>query len=473
MFRVATGAAPRARRQPLHGDFPEWSNRELEQSLSEKLTSASLDADRKPRFEATLRVVRRLWVESRIAGAFDEADDVAHDTQVRSIGQAWSAIEGLRAAPRETTTEARRLLEADAADALWKHRSAWARAMDTGISSLAALGGGAPEATLEHLHGRPLGPRCDDAALLLRETDDAYLDLLAFVLKRVDPKLRPQNACLADVAHALAGPWVVDAFRKEDLRHAMTRCLEAMGLHPAADGHIRIHAGASTSDLFDVSVPDDVRLTLHETDGFDGYAAVFNAWGTAQHRARVSDSLHTTERFFGDQAVPAAMGLVFEALPLDEKFLAWALRLPASRARESARAYAFRQLALLRREAAMLLASRALLRSGPTPGSFDDFTSQVTSALHVAVPRGHLLVEASLFLDGAPRLDAWALAHAQFEHVRGRFNEDFWRNPAAGAWLATTAGLGQRDDAVKTAERLGATLQLAGVARHRVSVMGA
>ena len=72
------------------------------------------------------------------------------------------------------------------------------------------------------------------------------------------------------------------------------------------------------------------------------------------------------------------------------------------------------------------------------------------------------------------KVDAFALEHTWRAHLRERFNEDFWRNPATGRWLVDLAARGQREDAVTHAKQLGAAgLQLTEAAQHRVAVMGA
>ena len=71
-------------------------------------------------------------------------------------------------------------------------------------------------------------------------------------------------------------------------------------------------------------------------------------------------------------------------------------------------------------------------------------------------------------------LDAWAL-EAHLVHVmRERFNEDWWRNPAAGRFLTDLAARGTTDDATTVAASLGrSTLEFTDASRRRVVVMGA
>jgi hypothetical protein len=56
--------------------------------------------------------------------------------------------------------------------------------------------------------------------------------------------------------------------------------------------------------------------------------------------------------------------------------------------------------------------------------------------------------------------------------LRERFNEDFWRNPAAGTWLTQLFSRGQREDAEKLSRELGGPLELAMAGTRVVAALG-
>ena len=81
-----------------------------------------------------------------------------------------------------------------------------------------------------------------------------------------------------------------------------------------------------------------------------------------------------------------------------------------------------------------------------------------------------------MWVNDVVALDAWALEHVMHSTLTARFNEDFWRNPAAGRWLTDFAAKGQRDDAGVIATTLGAKsleASLNAAAARRITVMGA
>jgi hypothetical protein len=172
--------------------------------------------------------------------------------------------------------------------------------------------------------------------------------------------------------------------------------------------------------------------------------------------------------------VPAGFATLFESLLLEEGWLKRYLRLTAVQAREAARVYAFRQVLELRREAALALVHAEVCQRGSARELGDDYVQLLSDALGVDVPLGRYRPEVDLFGGAVSRLDAYALEAVLHEHLRERFNEDFYRNPAAGRALVDLAARGQRDDATALATALGTAAPDALIAAaRRVALMGA
>jgi hypothetical protein len=109
-----------------------------------------------------------------------------------------------------------------------------------------------------------------EADAVLQQTEAAYRDVLGYVLKKLDPQLRPLpggNARRHDVLRASVAPWLFAHFRREDLFHAVTRCLSDMGFHPNAEGRISLDTEdrpgkSARAFVADLRVPDDLRLVV-------------------------------------------------------------------------------------------------------------------------------------------------------------------------------------------------------------------
>ncbi len=480
-YRHAAGLSSSAAEASCFNSMPELGRGEVLQEVAELIESPRTEEARKPRLRVLLSFLRQSFLEARSAALTGARDHALETTQVSSVAKEWHLAEALRELPSQTSGKERNQLEHDIGTALAGLRTPFARRIDVMLAATAETKAASPAHFIESIHGRPLLPRRDALEAFLRDTADAYRDVLSFALKRVDPALKPGAARLPDLQRAMHAPWLYEHFRREDLQHAITHCLTDLGIHPNADGRIGIDTEArpariGPSRAFDLRVPDEVRLLFIADMGFEPYANAFSSWGLALHRALVSKGMHFVERRLGDLAVPQSFARVFESFLGDEAYLKRYLRVPSAQAREAARLFAFRQLTEQRRAAANALVSLELLRRGPVEPLAGEFEERLSNALYVEVPKSRFLLDTDVWVNDVLALDAWALEHVMHSTLTARFNEDFWRNPAAGRWLTDFAAKGQRDDAGVIATTLGAKsleVSLNAAAVRRITVMGA
>ncbi len=474
-YRVSSGLQREAAPVPEH---PALLRSEAFEVTSELLASPRVDEAKHARLVLLRRHLSRAFVDGQAAAASAAKLGFLADRTFFAAAKTWTPREALRELPRLASRESRVTLTAELSTLLSANESLVARTLDQTLEAIAALKF-TPTTFVEELHGRPVGPRLEAAATVLAQTQDASLDLLGYALKKLDPLLTPRSASAHDADRTALAPWLFEAFRREDLTHAISRCLGDLGLSPNAEGRITIDSDARPGrdpapQCFELSVPDQIRLLLTPELGFDAYAGWLRAWGIALHRAHVGRALPFVERRLGDRSIVDAVGLLFESFLLDEGWLKRYLRLTANQAKEAARAFASRQLLQLRRSAGLSLYSHEAMSRGSWAGLTDDYVPRLSSALGVEVPRGQELYEIDPFGDRLLHLDAFALEQVMRAHLQERFNEDFWRNPATGRWLTELASRGQHDDAPVVAKSLGVeSASLAEAARHRVLVMGA
>lgn len=472
-WRVASGTQPGAPQLP---ELPEVARLDAWQAVNEVLTSPRVDESKRARLELLRRHLAYAFVEAHRADATRQRDAFLDGHTFFSAAKTWTPGEALRELPRLASRESRGALSAELSRQLLAHQSHAQRHLDTGLEALHALKL-SPEQYLETLHGRAAGPRLERAAALLRDTEAAHGDLLAYGLKKLDAQLTPRTAAAHDARRTWLAPWLFESFRREDLQHAVSRTLTDLNLSPNADGRLTVETSAKElkpPHVFALRVPDQVRLLLAPGLGVETYAGWLGEWAVALHRANTGRALPFVERRLGDAAVLHGVRGLFEAFLLDEGWLKRYLRLTAKQAREAARAVAFRQLSELRWWSAHAGFSLEATRRGASAGLEDEYLSRLSPALGVEALRGAGSFEADLHGDALLRLDGAALGEAWRAELRERFNEDFWRNPATGTWLLDLAARGQRDDAEGLAKALGhATLPLAEAARERVRIIGA
>ncbi len=361
------------------------------------------------------------------------------EREITSSMRTMTLAEALHRLPEDTERERRHALERDVSDALWERHTAWARVIDANIHSSAKLGFPSVRAEHEAMTGIELKPWLEAAETLLAVTEDAYRDLLGYALKKLDVQLKPQTAHGHDVLHLATVPWMRDLFRQEDLLDAVMRTFDDLAL-PAKrlqldtaerDGKAHgVHVAA-------VRVPDEVHLTVSRRGGMDACAELLAGFGEAQLWARAPANTEVLDRRFPEVATVEAVRTLTGHFMLEEAWLRRYLKMPASSAREAARLGAFTALARLRQAAAMLPFSLEVYSRGPVRPLAEEYEDRMARALGVAVPKGGFL----LGVEGVDpvHLRGVTLAVGLGDGLREKFNEDYFRNPATGAWFADFA----------------------------------
>jgi hypothetical protein len=478
-YRALVGLEPFPSSVDLCALLGDMTHTEPVSFVRELTTSARIDPTKKGRVERLLATLLELSARTRLAPHDDAITQRLQGKTLASNGRTWTLQEALRDGWTLTSLEGRAQLASERSAALTNEHPLFARRVDALAEAGLDLGLGSARALVEAIERRQFSEAEPQAEALLETSEDPARDLTAFVLKRVDANLKVTTARTIDLERALAAPWLFEILRKEDLSHAVTRTLDELGFHPNAFGRILIDAEstpgrASGTHLLRVEVPDQLRLVLSAVPGFEGYTGWLGAWGEAQLLAATPRTLPFIDRSLGDRAVALAVRRLFESLLLDEGWLKRALRVTSPQAREIARLFAWRQVMELRDEAALLLVNRELLDRGAVNVMIEAANSAVARARFVQPERGRTLFDIAPLSPRMTSFDAWSL-EAHLVHVmRERFNEDWWRNPAAGRFLSDLAARGTTDDAATVAVSLGRnTLDISDASRRRVVVMGA
>lgn len=454
-FRAAAGLPPDG---PAPEVPEELTRKEVFDATAELASSPRTDEGKRGRLMLLQRYVAKARVASEASVARRALDEAMRGSSLVSGGRTYRLDEALRELPRLASRDTRVTLEHDLSLHLSAAEGPWARWVDrvreAGVELEAPL-----SKLVELLHGRAVPPRLEGARRLLAETRDAAIDLAGFALKRVDPLLSVKTARRHDLERACLAPWHFESFRREDLEHAVTRCLGDLGFNPSAGGRLTVDAEARPgrwpgAHAFALRAPDQVRLVLNVDLGFEAYAAWLEAWGVALHRANVARTLPVVERRLGDPTVVGGVGKLFQSFLLEEAWLKRYLRLGSAAAREASRMFAFRQLMQLRCAAAQALSDAELWDRGPGGAFLDESRERNLDACLVDGPRFATLLPEDLLGAALLELDEWALETVLHGHLRGRFNEDYFRNPAAGRWLTELAAKGQREDAPTVAKGL-------------------
>jgi hypothetical protein len=481
-YRYGAGLAPELPVASLHASFPELSSPDTFAAANEALAKARLrDEPLSVRRIQLLRELVATQVEEALAARPAEAvatleaqSQLPVDDLTLSLGEALARIS------HESNRGRRTLLERATGNYLWENRGRYGDRRDVTLQTAERLGARDYPSLREDVTGIPFEKLAEAAAEVLKRTEDAYRDVLSYVLKKVEPLLRPLpggEARRHDLQHALQVPWMDAFFRREDAWPAVTRWLGEWGLTPNAQGRIRIDdeerpGKASRPFTAVVRVPGEVRLVLQPRGGMDSLGSLLHEMGHAQHRAHVSDTLPMELRRLGDASVTEGYAAVFERLLLSPGWLKRYLDLPTLAARDSTRLAAFQALTVLRRHCAKLSYELSLSRRGASAERADEYADSQRRALFVEPHPGFFLHDVDPQLYVAHYLRGWALETRLTARLTERFNEDFWRNPAAAAWLKGLFARGGTDDADAIAtEASGTPLALPEAGERLVAIL--
>lgn len=441
----------------LHASFPELSSPETFAAASEALEKARGKDD--PLAVRRVQLLRELvasQVEEALAARPAEAiATLEARSRLPVDDQTLSLPEALFQLPREPSRARRALLERTTGNFLWDHRGPYGDRREAALATAERLGAKDYPALRQDVTGIDAGKLAEAAEETLRRTEDAYRDVLAYVLKKVEPTLRPLpggDAHRHDLQAALHAPWMDPFFRREDTSPAVARWLGEWGLRPDAFGRIRIDdeerpGKASRPFVAAVRVPNDVRLVLRPRGGLDALGGLLHEIGHAQHLAHVSEDAPMELRRLADASVTEAYATTFERLLLSPEWLKRYLRLPSTVVRDTTRLAAFQALTVLRRHCAKLPYELSLYTRGPSADRADEYAQRQRDALFVDPHPGFFLYDVDPQLYVTRYLRAWALETRLTAQLLERFNEDFWRNPAAFGWLSGLFAKGGAIDA--------------------------
>lgn len=465
-YRHAAGLAQELPLRALYEDSPEIASPEAFAAVTEAIPKAQAKGD-------SLGVRRLKLLRDFIATQIEEAlaapdaEAVAQleararlsvDEETLSLGEALGQL------PREPERGRRALLESATGNFLWDNRGRYGARREASFRVTETLRAPSYTALREDVSGIELAKLAEAAAQTLRATEDAYRDVLAYVLKKVEPTLRPLpsgHARRHDLQAATQVPWMSGFFRREDGLPAVVRWLGEWGFHPSAEGRIRLDdeerpGKVSRPITAAVRVPGEIRLVFQRRAGMDALGSLLHEYGHALHQAHVSEQLPLELRRLGDASVTEAFATLLERLLTDEEWLKRYLRLPSATARDASRMAAFQGLTVLRRHCAKLSYELSLYAHGPSAERAEEYADGQRRALLVEPHPGFFLFDVDPQLYVTRYLRGWALEARLLSRLSERFNEDWWRNPPAGHWLKGLFARGGTDDAETLAQEISA-----------------
>ena len=315
-------------------------------------------------------------------------------------------------------------------------------------------------ATFEALSGIDLGSLARQCEQFLQTTkalwDDTYPRFVRKVLN-----IEPNEATRADAINLFHGHEFDEQFPSSTMEWEIRRQVREMGIDPIAGGRVLYDTEdrpgkRSRAFCASIRVPEEVYLVLRPHGGQSDWTTFLHELGHALHFGYMNAKLPFEYRWLGDNSITEGYAMLFDHLMHDTGWLKRYTPLGTAKLDAFIRANAFYELHMLRRYTAKLL-YEIELHSGRL--SKEQITDLYVERLTGATTFRYNGAEA--FIDVDPRfystryLRAWQLQALITETLREQFNEDWWRNPKAGPWIADELfSLGQRELATEQAKRV-------------------
>jgi hypothetical protein len=294
------------------------------------------------------------------------------------------------------------------------------------------------------LAGFDPGALAVEARAFLAATEDACREVLPYVARRyLGEGVRPLpegDLAAHDLAFLASALPFGALFPTAGLALTVLPVLEGMGLSPAKLGlHLDLgqepgrEPGAVVAAL---AVPRPVAVLLRTTGLPADYRALLGALGEAVQLASVPAAAPVEDKRCRDDGVLAAYGVLFQGLLANPVFLRRILGAGKPEAAEAARVLSLAALLLARSRCARLEHELSVWRDGPTGAAVRAFVEREEAATFARTHGALAFSAIDPGLGAAHRLRALGLAATLERALTERFDEDWFRNPRTGPFLA-------------------------------------
>lgn len=314
-------------------------------------------------------------------------------------------------------------------------------------------------ATFEIVSGISLGPLVAECEAFLRDTDAMWRSVLAERLKGFG--IARGEATRADSLALFRLREFDDAFPQSAMESVVRRNCVEMGLDPTATGRITFDIGDRPGKrprafCSPVRVPEEVYLVLRPHGGQADYGTFLHELGHALHFGNMRGDYPFEYRWLGDNSVTEGYAMLFDHRMQQRDWLLRYTGLDRQRASAFIRLAGFEELHFVRRYCAKFLYEVQVYSGTVSWGSLPDlYVEMLAGATGFRYRREDAFIDLDARFYSTRYLRAWQLQALMDEGLVNRFNEDWWRNPAAGPWIAGELfAEGQRESASELARRV-------------------
>ncbi len=334
-------------------------------------------------------------------------------------------------------------------------------------------------ATFEALASLKLGDLRDQCAAFLRDTQGMWDEVLPRFLKE-RLAITVGEATRADAGALFRAREFDAAFPADAMEREVRRHVTEMGASHDANGRVKYDTGdregkRSRAFCAPVRIPEEVHLVIRPHGGQNDWMTLLHELGHALHFANAERSLPFEYRWLGDNSVTEGYAMLFDHRLKDAGWLARYTGLNKATLPVYLRSAGFEELHFLRRYCGKLIYEMELYGGGVAWSALPDlFVETLSGATNFRYQRADAFVDVDPRFYAARYLRAWQLQALLNETLTEKFNDDWWRNPAAGPWIVGELfGHGQRELADEQAQRVsGKVLGFAPLVRSIEKMLG-
>jgi hypothetical protein len=315
-------------------------------------------------------------------------------------------------------------------------------------------------AAFELLSGIPLLALKAECEQFLRDTDALWQEVFPEFTRRV-LGMEPADVTRADALALFRARDFDTYFPSEKMEAAIRGQVREMGIDPLAAGRITLDTAEregkrARAFCSPVRVPAEVYLVLRPHGGQTDWMTFLHELGHALHFAYMRPDLAFEYRWLGDNSITEGYAMLFDHRIKDPGWLKRYTDLGAARLPAFMRSTGFEELQFLRRYCAKLVYEVELYGGNVRWDSLPDlYVELLTRATTFRYNKADAFVDVDPRFYAARYLRAWQLQALIAETLVERYDEDWWRNPRAGPWIAAALfGEGQRELAHEQATRV-------------------
>lgn len=319
---------------------------------------------------------------------------------------------------------------------------------------LEGLGLGRYVEALSELSGIDLAKLGEEAGAFLEAMADLYEECLQRLARR-RLGLPLSELQRADAAWLFRADRFDHAFPPADLVSTAARQMAEMGLDHSVGSRVRFDTEEREGKqprafCVPVRVPEEVYLVLRPRGGHSDYRTFWHELGHAMHFASVDAALPFEARWLGDNSVTEGFAMLWDHLTLDRGWLQRYAGLSEGEARDLQFELTVGELFLARRYAAKLRYELELHRSDLRSVA-PRYAEYLGEATRFRYPEDDYLLDVDPGFYAARYLRAWQLEAALAAKLVDECDEDWYRNPQAGATVNALMRRGQADPADRLA----------------------